>query len=140
MVYRARSDPAFRAFALSVVRGCGGRDLVCQLTVLRAWLQSRFRFVRDPYGVELVYSPERQVDMFRRQGYIEGDCDDAAVLAAALAQALGFRVRFKLLSFFNLETPSHIYTEALGPYGWVEFDVTRPPRRPIPTAVKDVDL
>lgn len=140
MVKRARANPSFRARAVSLVRGCGGRDLGCQLITLRAWLQSRYRFVRDPYGVELVHGPEYQLAMIDRQGFFEGDCDDAAVLAAALSAALGFRTRFRLLGFYNLRIWSHIYAEALGPNGWFEFDITRPARRPVPTSVKDVEV
>lgn len=124
-----------RPFALSRVAGCDRLAWDCQVTALRGWLAGVWRFVRDPAGVELVHRPERQLDEYRRHGYISGDCDDAAVLAAAMGKAIGFPAQFVVLGFYGSRSPfSHVYTELLvRPGRWVEFDVTRIPNRPSTT-------
>jgi len=51
---------------------------------LEAWLRRVWRIVDDPTTAEFVRSPQFQL----RCGRFEGDCDDAATLAASLLHAL----------------------------------------------------
>lgn len=109
--------------------------------MLRSWLAAAWHFVRDPTGVELVFRPERLLDQYTNHGMASGDCDDAAVLSAALGKAIGLRARFVVLGFFGPRMPfSHVYTELLGPDGWQEMDVTRIPNRPPASRVKVVPV
>lgn len=97
--------------------------------LLRAWLASHFRFRSDPPDYEAVWTPADQLRQISARGYALGDCDDAAVLGAALALAAGLRVRFILLGFDPLPSPlSHIFAEA----GGVDLDVTKPNQRVAP--------
>lgn len=92
-----------------------------------------WRFVRDPAGVELVHRPERLLDLWRAKGHIPGDCDDAAVLGAALGKSIGLPARFVVLGFYGPTMPfSHVYAELQTPQGWADLDVTRTPNR-LPT-------
>ena len=93
---------------------------------------SRFRFRRDPWRLEWVMAPAAQLAYVKAQGCVEGDCDDAAVLAAALGEALGFPARFAVLGFLGRRGPiSHVFTELEVPgAGWYELDVTRPVAAP----------
>jgi hypothetical protein len=128
LVRESLTEPDVREQAHSIVRGCDGRDYGCQFRSLRAWLARVWRFRRDPWGVEWVTAPLRQLAYIRASGTMRGDCDDAAVLGAALGMALGFAARFVLLGFEpSPKVWAHVYTELLVPgLGWQDVDVTRP--------------
>lgn len=129
-----------RAQAIQTIRGCPSLAFGCQLDALRAWLLTVWRFARDPAGVEMVSRPGAMLDEFRCVGYITGDCDDAAVLGAAIGKAVGFPARFVVLGFHGPRSPfTHVFTELMeGPGLWRDLDITRPPRRPPTTRRKAV--
>lgn len=62
-----------------------------ELAALFAWFKRRVRFCRDPKGLELVRRPDHQIANMRGGRTVEGDCDDASVLGAAILLALGMR-------------------------------------------------
>lgn len=90
----------------------------------------RFRFVPDPRGVELLKSPHVMLNEWRLSGEATGDCDDAAILSASVALAMGLRVRWILLAFTPSGPYKHVYAEAWDRGRWVDFDVTRPAQFP----------
>ncbi len=99
---------------------------------IRAWIVSRFKFVRDPRDVELLKSPAYMLGEWDRTGRITGDCDDAAILGASVALASGYRVRWVLLGFEKGRPFKHVFAEA-SPTGrdpWTDFDVTKPAQFP----------
>lgn len=110
------------------------RDYVGIARAIRAWMAQRFRFVRDPLGVELLRDPQYQLNQWMAQGFITGDCDDAAVLGAALAKSVGIGARFVAVAFQQGAPLVHVYTVltgrgdggigSLGP--GIDLDVTRP--------------
>ena len=117
----ARSEP-IRARA---------RDLaVGGPAAIRQWLNRRFKFVRDPRGVELLKSPQVMLAEWEQHGEAVGDCDDAAILGASVALAAGYRVRWVLLGFKPGGPFGHIYAEALEAGRWQDFDITRPAQFP----------
>lgn len=97
---------------------------------IRQWLIRRFRFVRDPEGVELLKSPSVMLQEWEHEGEASGDCDDAAILAAALAIAMGCKVRWVVLGFHRAGPFGHVYAEAWDGRKWQDFDVTRPAQFP----------
>lgn len=102
---------------------------------LRAWLDARFRFADDPPSHELVRSPRTQLLDLEERGWIEGDCDDAAVLAAALGIAAGYRARWVVVAL-GWRPYEHVWTELQEPGGpWIELDVTRPRELPPGTRI-----
>jgi hypothetical protein len=138
LVQAAVQRPEVRDVALGIIRHCDGRDYWCQARALKAWLGRHFRFRRDPWGVEWVTAPERQLAIIRARGLIYGDCDDAAVLGATLGRAAGFSGDFVLLSFEpRPDVWAHVFARLLVPGprpGVLDLDVTRPaqlPSRPV---------
>jgi transglutaminase-like putative cysteine protease len=115
--------------ARNIVSACDGRNLLCQATALRRWLAGHFRFVRDPVDVEGLWDVHDALDLVRRQGFVQGDCDEAAVLAAALGKAVGFPAMFTVLGFDGEPEFRHTFASLLTPGGWLEFDITRPYQR-----------
>lgn len=97
---------------------------------IRTWLAAHVRFVPDPIGLELIRSPVLLIQTVDCQGYAIGDCDDVAVLGAALGLAVGIPARFVLLAFRDPGLYEHVYTELLTSEGPVELDTTRPAQMP----------
>lgn len=97
---------------------------------IRRWLDRRFEFVRDPPGLELLKAPDVMLQEWEHTGTFTGDCDDAAIMAAAVALAAGFRVRWMVLGFRRRGPFKHVYAEAWDGRRWIDFDVTRPAQFP----------
>lgn len=130
LVREGKINPSVRNLALSIVRGVPGRNGLAQAVAIRNWLASNVEFTRDPSGAELLYTPARLVSILTTRGpplYI--DCDDVAVLAAALGASIGLKGRFQLVGFLSPRAPiQHVWTELQSPSGdrrWVQMDVTR---------------
>lgn len=81
------------------------------------WVTRNINYVRDPWNIERIQSP----DVTIRQK--AGDCDDHAILSAALLQSLGIQTGFRIVSRTG-RTYDHIYTVYHSPQGWKSFDTT----------------
>ncbi|KKM01615.1 hypothetical protein LCGC14_1792680 [marine sediment metagenome] len=93
-------------------------------SLLRGWLSRYTRHELDPFNVELLREPEYALNVILEDGVLMGDCDDVAVLAAALAHAAGVPSRFVLLAWGG--PWSHILTEVWDAgSGWIDMDVQR---------------
>jgi len=108
-----------------------GADPAEKAQLIREFVDYAVTFTPDPLGLELVKSPEYMLREFFAQGEAFGDCDDVAVLAAALGMAVGIPARFTLLGFSPTQPFRHVLTELYTPcQGWVEMDTTRPDQFP----------
>lgn len=121
------SAPLVREMAQALLGAAGGARYV--VPKVRAWLDAHWREVPDPYGVELVRSPEMLLTQYHTTTVMSGDCDDVATLAASLALALGLAPRYVAVSFGPSHIPSHVFAEIENPAHpgtWVDMDVLRP--------------
>ena len=127
-------DPLLVGTAASIVRSSDGSSLGAA-EAIRDFLESRVRFEYDPpiehadgtvEGTELLKSPRYMLREIEAHGVATGDCDDVAILGAALGRAAGLPARFALLAFTVGAPYEHVYTELLTAAGWVELDTTRP--------------
>jgi hypothetical protein len=103
------------------------RDQISHAYAIRAWLDERFRFVPDPRGVEMIRTPLYQLREIEQVGAVGGDCDDAAVLGAALAMAVGIPAWFRIVKFRPGADYAHVFavlTPRAGPA--IDLDVTKP--------------
>ena len=117
-----------RALALNIVREAAvpEKDYLGEVVALFQWVQRSIRYVRDPIGQELVTAPETLVQTRA------GDCDDHAVMLAALLGSLGHRSRFVTIGF-QADQPerfSHVYLEAqpAGSDTWIPLDAIKKDR------------
>jgi len=126
---RAITDPLVVETARAIVRVSPPRDAHAHALAVRDYLSEHFQFIRDPRYSEQLATPRHMLEAIARRYVVQGDCDEAATLAAALGLAVGLRARFVALGFQNQRTPlAHVYTVlGAGPMGWVSVDVTRPP-------------
>jgi transglutaminase-like putative cysteine protease len=91
-------------------------DYASEVLACYYWVCQHIRYLRDPYGLEFVKEPARTLESRA------GDCDDIAVLLAAMAMTCGNRCRFVLVGFKSGGQPSHVYLEVLTPHGPVALD------------------
>jgi transglutaminase-like putative cysteine protease len=111
-----------------IVSGCRPRDSGCYAYTIRAWLARWFRFVPDALDVETLRTPDYLLQELATRGAMTGDCDDAAVLGAALGKAVGLPARFVVLGFASAgDAFGHVYAQLQTQAGnWVSLDVTKP--------------
>jgi predicted transglutaminase-like cysteine proteinase len=101
-------SPRIRALALKIVREAGvpEKDTDGEIVAVHRWVKRTLRYVRDPVGYELLTYPETLAFDVH-----DGDCDDHAVLEAALLGALGIASRFVTVGM-SRQGMSHVYLEA----------------------------
>lgn len=129
LVNAALTDPLVIETARAIVASEGPRDYDAQIAALRSYLQEHLQFTQDPRGVEMLATPRYLLERIRARYVVQGDCDDAAVLGAALAKAVGLRVRFRVLGFYDTHAPfTHVYAIVQGRANWYDLDTTRSPR------------
>lgn len=122
------------------------RDQRRQAIGIRAWLMADFKFVDDPVGLELLRDPENMLREYFNTGRVIGDCDEAAILGAALGKCVGIPAMFTVLAFRELDGGSgmfsHVFASLLTDRGEsVSLDVTKPPGSvPAPTRVLSVEV
>lgn len=124
LVRREYGLPIVRDTAAAIVRGTGVNS-EAQAALIRRFLVDHISFLRDPRGIELLTAPATQLTTIRSMGSASGDCDDVAVLGAALGLAIGLRARFVVVGRSQFE---HVFTVLGDPAGrsWWELDTTRP--------------
>lgn len=137
LIRKGSLTPAVRETAITVAGD--SNDPIRQLVALRSWLQGHWQFVLDPSSGELLHDTAWLLRDLRERGAIAGDCDDAAILAGALAASIGYRVALVIIALgpanAGAEVPfSHVWASASPPQDfpvdgrqlWLELDITRP--------------
>ena len=127
-----------RNIAVEIVQAAAPRDKYAHAKLIRSWVSNHMRFVPDPDQVEMVHSPEELLDQISQRYYTNGDCDDVAVLTAALAKVVGLRARFVVVGFEPRGGFAHVFTIVETPQGWVDMDTTRP--RQIPAVLREASV
>ena len=104
---------------------------------LRVWLESNVRFTDDAWisrasglvGVaEFLTEPGLMIRQMHQRGFAVGDCDDVAILGAAIGRAMGYQARFRVLAFGQGwgDPFLHVYTELRDRRIWRDLDTTAP--------------
>lgn len=108
LVRQFKTDTGIRTLAQQLTRDLQSKAFSDELRALQNWVRDRIRYVRDVRGVETVQTPVRTLEVG------SGDCDDKAVLLAALLESIGFRTRFRAVGL-NGDTYSHVLAEGYDP-------------------------
>lgn len=77
------------------------------------YIRSRWVIVPDPPDAEFVMGPDLQLCQEQQNGYLYGDCDDSATLAAALLYTLGIPCWFVAIRLPGEIEFSHVWTRTL---------------------------
>ena len=123
---RQSTDLPLVMLARHVVLEAGPRDRPEAVRVIRRWLRKHTKFVPDPIGTEYLVAPSDMLEGVARTGVAAGDCDDVAMLGAALARAVGIPTRLTAVAFDEAQPFRHVFTEAHDGDDWRELDVTKP--------------
>jgi hypothetical protein len=103
---------------------CRPKDYMQEMRTLHAFVRDHISYVRDVEGVETLQTPVQTLNV------LAGDCDDKAMLFAALAGAIGFPTRFAAIGVRD-QPFSHVMAQALdersGDYVNAETILTDPP-------------
>lgn len=135
LVNDSLTDPVVVQTGRSIAAACLPRAIDCQIRGIYDYMREHFMFVRDPGGVETLSTPRFMLDSIATRVYTQGDCDEAAILSAALGKSIGIRARFILLGFAGPSGPmAHVFTSLRGSRSWASLDVTRPDRGYLPSA------
>lgn len=125
----ASVNPLVRKAAVVIGSAAANRDGFAQAIAIRNWLEDRTVFIRDPRGAELLHDPVLTIRAILTNGVVHVDCDDVAMMGAALGQAIGLRARYVVVGFNSPNAPfRHVFAELSDPRQerWVDMDVTRP--------------
>lgn len=144
LVNGSLTDPVVINTAKSLIRFIPPRSYRDFVGALQEFLSQHVLFCRDPRGVELLHTPRYMIDTIANRFYLQADCDDVAILAAALGKALGMSARFVALGFQTEAAPlTHVFTEIGIPSGeWYALDTTKQPSalEPTITRIKRMDV
>lgn len=122
--------------ANDIVANVPPRDIPGQIEAIEQWLLRRFRFTADPVGVELLRDPAEAIKRARLRGFTMGDCDEAAMLSAALGMANGIPARFRALAFERGGPYTHVIADLLANGRWYPLDITKPQGFVVPDPVR----
>ncbi len=123
---RQSTDLPLVMVARQVVLEAGQRDRPEAVRVIRRWLRRHTKFVPDPIGAEYLVAPLEMLEGVATRGVVAGDCDDIAMLGAALARAVGIRARLTAVAFDEAQPLRHVFAELHDGEDWRELDVGRP--------------
>ena len=85
------------------------------------FLRAHWQVVPDPESAEFIRTPVHQYRNFRNNGVFEGDCDDAAVMAAYFLMRAGVPSWFVAIRLPHDAEFSHVFVRA---FGGSDIDVT----------------
>lgn len=126
LVRESLTDPVVRGTAVTIAAQEAPGRLGPIVSALNSWALGAFHFMRDPFRKEQLHKPIWMLGQLRERGRIYVDCDDAAILMAALGEAVGVPARFVAVAFFDPRADfSHVWTELHDGTGWRVIDPTR---------------
>lgn len=112
-----KKNIVIRELALSLVKNEKPKDWINEIRRLYEFVRDDIRYVRDIQGVETLATPLKTLE------YAQGDCDDKAVLLAALLESIGHPTQFIALAF-NQMGFSHVIVETRLGRQWIALETT----------------
>lgn len=114
-----RSSPTVRAVAERIVSAAPDKAFRREAELIHNFVRDKIRYTQDPDGVEYIRAPDATLEAGN------GDCDDKAILTAALLAAVGHPSRFIAISQ-EPDNFSHVYVQTLVGQNWIGSDATEP--------------
>jgi len=106
-----KGHPLVRKLALNILAyyNVPSQFFLSEAQAIGQYVQEKVRYVRDALGIEQVHDPVTMIDQIIN-GTAQGDCDDMALLLAALLLSVGHKPRFRTVRYRDLLGPyNHIY-------------------------------
>ena len=117
LVNAAKADATIYDLARQIIRGEPEKDYPREARAVQAWVQQHIRYTRDPDDLESLQEPSKTVELG------QGDCDDQAMLVAALLASIGARTRFHAIGA-EPGVFSHVFAEVLIDGSWFALETT----------------
>lgn len=118
------TSPAIRGLALKLTNkgfgapgGLASKDFTGEARRLFTFVRDQIRYVKDPDGAEFLHTPEWVLKIGA------GDCDDKAILLAALLLSIGHTPRFIAVAF-EPDNFSHVWVQDYLNGKWVDLEAT----------------
>lgn len=118
-VRQGKTLPSIRLKAGQLTSGLPQKDYAGEVRNLHAFVRDSIRYLRDVSEVETLQTPDVTLSL----GY--GDCDDKAILLAALLESINHPTRFVAIGPSN-ENFAHVYVETLIGRSWMPLETTEP--------------
>jgi transglutaminase-like putative cysteine protease len=100
---------AVRKVALDLVTDVAPHDDLGEIRRVWEYVRDGIRYVRDVANVDTLQGPRATLRI------LQGDCDDKAVLLAALLETIGFSTRFVVSATIPRHSYNHVYVETFVP-------------------------
>ena len=122
LVREAKRMPKLRLLALRLVRGIPEKDWQAEIRACFDFVQKKIRYTLDINAIETLQAPQVTLKLKA------GDCDDKAMLLAALLELLGHPCYFCAAGFDEANAYSHVFVlvDAGGEGNIVALDTTEP--------------
>ena len=112
--------------AKNIVKDIPSSDHYGQIKAITRWVRLNLKYARDIYGVEELTSPYRIIyNILNGRNTHSSDCDDFAILLAALLRALGFRTRLEAIAV-QTQNYNHARMAVYIGGSWVVIEGTKP--------------
>lgn len=122
LVRDAQTDPITRTTALGLLNRSRSRTIAMGVRMAELFVRRTLQLINEP--VELLQPPAWLLSQAAAGIPTWGDCDDAAMLVAALILAMGVPVRFHAVWPVDIGGDGHVFTEALDGRFWRRADPT----------------
>lgn len=99
---------AVHRLAAKLAASAGQFDRPAQVRALYDWLVRSIVFKKDTFPTEHLRHPEQLIAEVAQDGRTAADCDDLAMLAAAVLRSLGFRAVFIVAARTDLGPWEHV--------------------------------
>lgn len=115
---RGATHPSVRFLAEKIVRDVAAKDYLSEALAIRYWVNAHVPYLRDPVSVEWMRDPVALIDEMRATGQgnelgiVRADCDEIAMMVAALWMAVGNACDFVTASFLPGGPPTHVLVRA----------------------------
>jgi len=121
-----------RKTALRVAKDCKPYAYLCECKKLHEWVTNNFRYVRDPYGIELFISPYMLLKRrFKNPELAQADCESLSQLYCALAISIGHKCYLVLLDTTGDGNVNHcVVLVKPKKYGWYWADPAKDSLKP----------
>lgn len=121
LVRNYKKSPKIRQAALDILASAGleQKDYSGEVKALFDFVRDRIRYVRDIRNVETINTPDSILDN------AAGDCDDKALLLAAMLESVGHPTGFRAVGFRPGAFSHVLALTRIGPK-WVPLDATEP--------------
>lgn len=119
----AQLAPITRAIAIRILNAAMCRDRIDFGKAAWRYVRRRVRLIDEP--IELIQPPEYLLGLLDNgHTTVDGDCDDATCLVAALITAIGVPVRLVAVKTMGTAVYQHVFCEMLAGGAWWAVDPT----------------